>query len=487
MTYTIGEDYLRLSCKVDNLEFKVLFSDPRNNEQAFCLLSYPTVLCHHHYSNSSINQNLSTNETVLTIRGTINANVNGEWLCRHGNRFERATVDVKFDAISDVKGLDITANQTLPFDEGAIVEVTCAAQITGRFAELTWDCANVTSAKNRILNCSTAQSKILYKASKVNNGSFCKCIAKIGRFVTSTSIKLNIREKFELQLIDHVRCNASASVSIFCDINRHQSESGFAPWIHSYNGIFIRYLKGTQNDTCSIISIDACSWEDTGQYSCRAWVKDFNQILWKNETTSLIINGPPYIVKASYKLESSLTVDVRFICFPPPEILQWYTPDMPIQNQTNFHAAKSKKVLSLYFYGMNVGVDGYVATYTIQHLDRKNSYENVHVVIQNMFGNATYYYSIQKEGIFFSRQILQWCLIVLAVFVISVVGTALLNKKRCSNNERDEPLDRAIYYAAPGSNDQPNVYNDIQIAVVEESLDHEYLEIENEQIETDKD
>lgn len=102
MTYTIGADYLRLSCKIDNLEFKVLFSDPHSNEQAFCLLSYPSVLCHHHYSNSSINQNLSTNETVLIIRGTMNANVNGEWLCRHGNRFERATVDVKYDEESGI-------------------------------------------------------------------------------------------------------------------------------------------------------------------------------------------------------------------------------------------------------------------------------------------------------------------------------------------------------------------------------------------------
>ncbi|CAC5421942.1 unnamed protein product [Mytilus coruscus] len=335
MTYTVSEDILRLSCKVDNLEFKVLFSDPHNNEQAFCLLSYPTVLCHHHYSNSSINQNLSTNETVFTIRGKINANVNGKWLCRHGNRFERATVDIKFDAVSDIKGLDITANQTLPFVDGATVEITCAAQITGRFAKLTWDCSNATAAKNSILNCSTVLSKISYKASVVHNGSFCRCIAKIGRFVTSTSINLNIQANFELHLIEHVRCNSSTPVSIYCKINKRQAKSGFAPWIHSFNGIFIRYLKGDQNDTCSIISIDSCALEDTGQYFCRAWVKELSQIIWKNKTTSLIINGR--------------------------------------------------------------------------------------------------------------------------------------------------------YYAAPGSSNQPNVYNDIQIPVVEESHDHQYSDIENEQIETDKD
>ncbi|CAC5421939.1 unnamed protein product [Mytilus coruscus] len=87
---------------------------------------------------------------------------------------------------------------------------------------------------------------------------------------------------FELDLIEHVRCNSSATVSIYCKINK-QVESGFAPWIHSYNGIFIRYLKGDQNNTCSIISIDSCALEDTGQYFCRAWVKELSQITWKKQ------------------------------------------------------------------------------------------------------------------------------------------------------------------------------------------------------------
>lgn len=46
------------------------------------------------------------------------------------------------------------------------------------------------------------------------------------------------------------------------------------------------------------------------------------------------------------------------------------------------------------------------------------------------------------------------------------------------------------YYAAPGSNYQPNVYNDIQIRTEEENNannDHQYFEIENVQVDTDKD
>ncbi|CAC5425048.1 HMCN [Mytilus coruscus] len=450
MTYTISEGFLRLRCKIDNLKFGVLFSDPDNNEQAFCLPSYSSTLCHHHYSNSSINQNLFTNETVFTIRGQINANVNGKWICRHGNNFERATVDVKVDSITEVKGLDITANQTLPFSHGTIVEIICAVQITGRYVELAWDCVNITSAEMRVLNCSAVLSKIIYKASIVDNGSFCKCIAKSNRLLTSTSIKLNIETNFDIQLVDRMSCNIKNPVLLYCGIN--QSQSGFAPWIHSYNGMLIRYCRGVQNGSGSVISMNSCAWKDAGQYTCRAWIKEGSQIIWKNKTTSLIISGPPYVTKANLHWKSYLILSVRFICIPPPESIDWYMEDMLIQNHTDFKRATSPKIVSLDSYGNEIGVDGYVATITLQNAKWTTSYEIAHVVIENMLGNITHLYNL-KTG-------------------------------------QEDITAGSIYYAAPGSNNHPNVYNDIQNQTEEENNgnnDHQYFEIENVQVDTDKD
>lgn len=126
MTYTIGEGVLQLRCKIDNLKFRVLFSDPDNNEQAFCLPSYSSTLCHHHYSNGSINQNLFTNETVFTIHGNINTNVNGKWICRHGNNFERATVDVKVDSITGIYNLKISLTMKIFIvDHSARIKYRC--------------------------------------------------------------------------------------------------------------------------------------------------------------------------------------------------------------------------------------------------------------------------------------------------------------------------------------------------------------------------
>lgn len=97
---------------------------------------------------------------------------------------------------TEVKGLDIRANQTLPFTHGSIVEIICAVQITGRYVELVWDCVNKTSTEIRVLNCSAVLSTIIYNASTVDNGSFCKCMVNSNRLLTSTSIKLNIKSKY---------------------------------------------------------------------------------------------------------------------------------------------------------------------------------------------------------------------------------------------------------------------------------------------------
>lgn len=86
-----------------------------------------------------------------------------------------------------------------------------------------------------------------------------------------------------------MRCNITNPVLLYCGIS--QSQSGFAPWIHTYNGMLIRYYRGVQNGSGSVISMNSCAWKDAGQYTCRAWIKEDSQIIWKNKTASLIISG----------------------------------------------------------------------------------------------------------------------------------------------------------------------------------------------------
>lgn len=75
---------LTLICKTDDLHLPVLFGDNLGNEIAFCNVPQPYPLCHPNYRNITAVQYPDRNETIITVNGTIDTRVNGNWSCRHG-------------------------------------------------------------------------------------------------------------------------------------------------------------------------------------------------------------------------------------------------------------------------------------------------------------------------------------------------------------------------------------------------------------------
>lgn len=62
-------------------------------------------------------------------------------------------------------------------------------------------------------------------------------------------------------------------------------------WYHSYNGKFIKKMKGEHIGNRSTITIGSCSIEDSGDYMCKAGYLMENETFWANVTTNLEIHG----------------------------------------------------------------------------------------------------------------------------------------------------------------------------------------------------
>ena len=85
---------LTLICRVDSLNHRIFISDQYGNTQGDCHPPTSADICEPYYRNGTMTQNRITNETVFTVVGNIDNNLNGNWTCRHGTRNDMAAVEV---------------------------------------------------------------------------------------------------------------------------------------------------------------------------------------------------------------------------------------------------------------------------------------------------------------------------------------------------------------------------------------------------------
>lgn len=92
LTWTAEKDNITFKCKVSNLEWKVYFFNPENEEQGYCISPIPEHACYS--SHNIITQDRQTNTTVLVIQRHVDNNLNGPWKCYHGTNRDAAIVNV---------------------------------------------------------------------------------------------------------------------------------------------------------------------------------------------------------------------------------------------------------------------------------------------------------------------------------------------------------------------------------------------------------
>lgn len=99
LSWKIKNNLLVLGCKTDNLDYSITFFDPLENEKAYCL----PHKCYS-YIDAAISQNITTNETFLSLPLGVDAKkFNGWWNCRYGNSNGIAMVEITLSKFSFVE------------------------------------------------------------------------------------------------------------------------------------------------------------------------------------------------------------------------------------------------------------------------------------------------------------------------------------------------------------------------------------------------
>ncbi|CAC5378544.1 unnamed protein product [Mytilus coruscus] len=93
-TWKVNENQLTLKCTVNFLKFTVFIVDPFGNTQGDCVPNHPFALCDSYFQNATLMLDLKTNETVYTLKGSIDSRLNGNWKCKHGILRDVAKVEV---------------------------------------------------------------------------------------------------------------------------------------------------------------------------------------------------------------------------------------------------------------------------------------------------------------------------------------------------------------------------------------------------------
>lgn len=100
-----NENQFVLICHVPDLHRHIIFHNPLrpNDEYAFCAMPFPRPHCFSRHNTSIIAQDLTTNQTTLTIENQYNNALNGNWSCRHGSNEDHTSVAINLtQTVSDV-------------------------------------------------------------------------------------------------------------------------------------------------------------------------------------------------------------------------------------------------------------------------------------------------------------------------------------------------------------------------------------------------
>ncbi|CAC5393427.1 TTN [Mytilus coruscus] len=277
-----------------------------------------------------------------------------------------------------------------------------------------------------------------------------------------------------------VTCNNS-SVTLSCNIDTGLPVYGFNPWIHYFNGTFVRSLNGSVQEMKSILEVETCSYQNAGAYMCAAWNKYGDTTLVANKTIVLAVNASPVIISSGVIREQQ-TLFATF--YSTTEVLlTWQQSNQTLTNSTDRLQTLYRKKIELILYNKSIERDGFIANLSI----RSSLVGEYVLLIQNTFGETRLFFDLNELGTqaltaSYDLRIVVFSIIAIGIFILSTAGTVLVSKgiRRKNVIHIIGPHERCptvpIYHTAPAFDTTPNVY-----AIPETG----YLQVTNEQYELD--
>lgn len=84
LRWTSKQGILKIICKVDDLNLPVFIINNFDKEIARCSIPFPAPHCVPTFNDTTVHQNINTNETIVVVRGRIDNSISGNWSCHHG-------------------------------------------------------------------------------------------------------------------------------------------------------------------------------------------------------------------------------------------------------------------------------------------------------------------------------------------------------------------------------------------------------------------
>ncbi|XP_052080110.1 titin-like isoform X3 [Mytilus californianus] len=183
----------------------------------------------------------------------------------------------------------------------------------------------------------------------------------------------------------------NSSVTLSCNIDTVLPVYGFNPWIHYFNGTFVRSLNGSVQEMKSILEVDTCSYYNAGEYMCAAWNKYGDTALVANKTIVLVVNASPVIISSGVIREQQTILSATF--YSTTEVLlTWRQSNQTLTNSTDRLQMLDRKTIELILYNKNIECDGYIANLSI----RSSLVGEYVLLIQNTFGTTRLFYEVNK-------------------------------------------------------------------------------------------
>ncbi|CAC5404483.1 unnamed protein product [Mytilus coruscus] len=276
-----------------------------------------------------------------------------------------------------------------------------------------------------------------------------------------------------------ITCNNS-SVTLSCTINTGLPMYGFNPWIHYFNGTYIRSLNGSVKEMKSILEVETCSYQNAGEYMCAAWNKYGDTVLLANKTIDFVVYASPVIISSDVIQEQQTTLSATF--YSSTEIvLSWKQSNQTLTNSTDQLQTLNRNKIELILYNKSIECDGYIANLSI----RSSLIGEYVLFLQNTFGETRLFFEVKKLSTqalaaSFDLRTVMFCIIAIGIFILSTAGTVIMSKgiRRKNVIHIIGPHERChtipIYHSAPALDTTQNVY-----AIPETG----YLQVTNEQYE----